>query len=86
MFSLISREQEEPIFRSYIQEVSEEILERMTQELIWSWERMPFWAQDIWKRDLLKAEWERRGSSERYRTIEAEMLHHAEAIRAQLRH
>ena len=75
MVSFINGEQEQPIFQSYIQEVSEDKLEYMTQELVWSWERTPFWAQDVWKRDLLRAEWERRGCSERYRKIEAETLH-----------
>jgi hypothetical protein len=82
---IINGEPEEPIFQSYIQEISEDILECITEELIWSWERTPFWAQDIWKRDLLRAEWERRGYPERYGKIEAEALHHAESIRGCLR-
>jgi hypothetical protein len=70
--SFIDRSVAEPIFREYIEQKSDEQLERTAANTIWLCETMLHgpWDQDVWERDLIHAECERREKPEIFKRAE----------------
>ena len=70
--SFVDRAVAEPIFRDYIAEMSDERLEKAAADRIWLCEAMLHgpWDEDVWKRDFIQAECDRRERPEIFQRAE----------------
>jgi hypothetical protein len=70
--SFIDRSVAEAIFRDYIAEMSDERLEKAAADRIWLCETMLHgpWDEDVWKRDFIRVECERREKPEIFQRAE----------------
>lgn len=70
--SFIDRTVAESIFVSYLSELADSELERVAGMKLWLYETMLHspWDEDVWKRDLIKAECQRRKKLEIFQRAE----------------